>query len=79
MARRWGKWSHKHSYNANSGVGIKATGKLLHVRVHNKICSACAKNISKDQHHCFKNWDGSSSEMGTDANCGRISCCEEDT
>lgn len=66
----WSKRSHKHSYNANSGVGIivgKATGKLLHVGVRNKFCSACAQNIPKDQHRCFKNWDASSSEMETDA------------
>ncbi len=66
----WSKWSHKHSYNANSGVGIivgKATGKLLHVGVRNKLCSACAQNIPKEKHHCFKKWEASSSEMETDA------------
>ena len=65
----WSKRSHKHSYNANSGVGIivgKETGKLLHVGVRNKFCSACAQNIPKDKHHCFKNLDASSSEMETD-------------
>ena len=44
----WSKRPHKHSYNANSGVGIivgKATGKLLHVGVRNKFCTACACNI----------------------------------
>ena len=65
----WSKRSHKHSYNANSGVGIiigKATGKLLYVGVRNKYCSACARNIPQDKHKCFKNWDRSSSEMETD-------------
>ncbi len=76
----WSKRSHKHSYNANSGVGIivgKATGKLLHVGVRNKFCSACAQNIPKEKHHCFKNWEASSSEMETDANCRGIYCCRE--
>ena len=62
----WSKRSHKHSYNANSGVGIiigKATGKLLYLGVRNKYCSACAGNIPRDKH---KNWDRSSSEMETD-------------
>jgi hypothetical protein len=64
----WSKRSHKHSYNANSGVAIivgKETGKLLHVGVRNKFCTACARNIPKDKHHCFKNWDATSSEMET--------------
>ena len=65
----WSKRSHKHSYNANSGVAIivgKATGKLLHIGVRNKFCTACARNTPQNQHHCFKNWDASSSEMETD-------------
>ena len=46
----WSKRSHKHSYNANSGVGIilgKATGKLLHIGVRNKFCTACSRNIPR--------------------------------
>ncbi len=35
--------------------------------VRNKFCSACAQNIPKDKHRCFKNWETSSSEMETDA------------
>ncbi len=65
----WSKRSHKHSYNANSGVGIivgKATGKLLHLGVRNKFCSACAQGIPQDRHHCYKNWSALSSEMETD-------------
>ncbi len=65
----WSKRSHKHSYNANSGVGIilgKATGKLLYLGVRNKYCSSCAQGISRDKHHCFLNWSASSSEMETD-------------
>ena len=41
----WSKRSHKHSYNAKSGVGIiigKETGKLLHLGVRNKYCGACS-------------------------------------
>ncbi len=65
----WSKRSHKHSYNANSGVAIiigKETSKLLYIGVRNKYCHACARNISPDKHACFRNWDKSSSEMETD-------------
>ena len=65
----WCKRSHKHSYNANSGVAIivgRETGQLLHIGIRNKFCTACARNIPKDKHRCFKNWDASSSEMETD-------------
>ena len=65
----WSKRSHKHSYNANSGVAIilgKETGKLLHIGVRNKFCVSCAKNIPKEQHTCYKNWEKSSSQMETD-------------
>ena len=54
----WSKRSHKHSYNAKSGVAIiigKETGKLLHIGVCNKYCSACAQNMPKESHQCFKN------------------------
>ena len=65
----WCKRSHKHSYNANSGVGIiagKETRKVLHVGVRNKFCTACARNIPIDKHVCFRNWNSSSSEMEAD-------------
>ena len=65
----WSKRSHKHSYNAKSGVAIiigKATGKLLHIGVRNKYCTACTQGIPKEKHACFKNWSASSSEMETD-------------
>ena len=38
----WSKRSHKHSCNANSGVGVilgKATGKLFRIGVRNKFCT----------------------------------------
>ena len=65
----WSKRSHKHSYNAKSGVAViigKATGKLLHIGVRNKHCHACSRGISKENHVCYKNWSASSSEMETD-------------
>ena len=65
----WCKRSHKHSYNAKSGVAVifgKETGKLLHLGVRNKYCQACAQNVSKEKHRCYKNWTRSSSEMETD-------------
>ncbi len=69
----WSKRTHKHSYNAKSGVGIiigLKTGKLLHVGVRNKYCSVCAladkENRAPQDHDCHKNWDGPSSSMETD-------------
>ena len=65
----WSKRSHRHSYNAKSGVGIimgKETGKLLHVGVRNKFCSACTQGIPVEKHACFKNWAASSSRLETD-------------
>ncbi len=47
----WSKRSHKHSYNAKSGVAIiigKATGKLLYIGVRNKYCHACATGTKSD-------------------------------
>ena len=41
----------------------KATGKLLHIGMRNKFCTACSRNIPKEAHDCFKNWNASSSEM----------------
>ena len=65
----WSKRSHRHSYNAKSGVGIiigQATGKLLHIGVRNKYCTACTQGVPQGQHICYKNWDESSSEMEPD-------------
>ena len=64
----WSKRSHRHSYNAKSGVGIKVgleTSKILHLSVRNKYCSSCARGSPSDQHHCYRNWTDSSSEMET--------------
>lgn len=65
----WSKRSHKHSYNAKSGVGIilgLRTGKLLHLGVRNKYCASCAQGISAEKHKCYRNWEESSSEMECD-------------
>ena len=65
----WSKRSHRHSYNAKSGVAIiigKETGKILHIGVRNKYCTACTQGIPKEKHVCYKNWEESSSEMETD-------------
>ena len=68
----WSKRSHKHSYNAKSGVGIAVgmeTRKLLHVGVRNKYCSVCARAETEGkeaaEHECHKNWNGASSSMET--------------
>ena len=65
----WSKRSHRHSYNAKSGVGIiigQSTGKLLFMGVRNKYCTACTQGVPRDKHICFKNWSHSSSEMEPD-------------
>jgi len=62
----WSKRTHKHTYNALSGVGVifgKQTGKLLYLGVRNKFCAACTKGT---KHTCFKNWKEASSSMETD-------------
>ena len=69
----WSKRSHKHSYNANSGVGVifgAATKALLFIGVRNKYCSVCAisnrNNITVPSHQCYRNWSGSSCSMEAD-------------
>lgn len=65
----WSKRSHKHSYNAKSGVAIiigTETGKLLYLGVRNKYCQSCARKIPQESHDCYLNWSASSSEMETD-------------
>ena len=69
----WSKRSHKHSFNANSGVGVifgAATKKLLYIGVRNKYCAVCSiakrKGLEPSHHMCFKNWAGSSTSMEAD-------------
>ena len=65
----WSKRSHRHSYNAKSGVAIvigQETRKLLHIGIRNKYCTACTQGIGQENHVCFKNWGESSSQMEPD-------------
>ena len=69
----WSKRSHKHSYNANSGVGVifgAATKALLFIGIRNKYFSVCAidarNNVTAQPHQCFRNWSGSSCSMEAD-------------
>ena len=69
----WSKRSHKHSYNAKSGVAViigKETKKLLFLGVRNKYCSTCsiAQNANKTvpPHTCYKYWEQSSCAMESD-------------
>ena len=57
----WSKRSHKHSYNANSGVGVifgNATKGLLYIGVRNKYCSICSiaekKGNNVPDHQCLE-------------------------
>ena len=64
----WSKRTHKHMYNALSGVGIifgLQTGKLLYIGVCNKYCATRQKDANK-KHACFKIWEEASSLMETD-------------
>ena len=69
----WSKRNHKHSYNANSGVGVifgAVTEPLLFIFVRNKYCSICAINTRNNKpiptHHCYRNWSGSSCSVEAD-------------
>lgn len=57
----WSKRSHKHSFNAKSGVALiigKETNKILYLGIRNKFCSVCAvarnNNSPPKMHTCFK-------------------------
>ena len=69
----WSKRSHKHSYNAKSGVAVifgQHTRKLLFLGVRNKFCSVCAiaanKGADIPDYKCYLNWSGSSTSMESD-------------
>ena len=69
----WSNRSHKHFYNAKSGVSVifgAAIKKLLFIGVRNKYFSVCAlsehHNLPTPSHQCFKNWSGSSCAMEAD-------------
>ena len=65
----WSKRSHKHSYNAKSGVGV-IFGAAIKELLFNKYCSICAisnhNNSPTPSHQCFKNWNGTSCAMESD-------------
>ena len=77
----WLKRTHKHSYNAKSGVAIiigKATGKILYMGVRNKFCSICNRHPEQPPPHtCFRNWTGSSAAMETDIIVEGFKKCEQ--
>ena len=69
----WSKRSHKHSYNAKSGVAViigSRTKKLLFLGVRNKYCSTCsiAENAGQEApaHASYRNWNCSSPTMESD-------------
>ena len=69
----WSKPSHKHSYNAKSGVAVNIghhTRKLQFLGFQNKFCSVCAiahnKGSETPEHTCYCNWNGSSVAMESD-------------
>lgn len=72
----WSKRTHKHTYNAKSGVAVvfgHFSKKLLFLGVRNKFCSVCTIHKNRDEdppsHKCFKNWDGSSASMESNIIC----------
>jgi|GEM_PF-5236594 len=69
----WGKRSYGHSYTSLSGCAViigNRTGKILHLGTRNKYCTICdrqqPKNQKQKKHTCFKNHNGTSSNMETD-------------
>ena len=80
----WSKRSHKHSYNANSGVGVifgAVTKNLLFIGVHNRYCSICAvaknKGTTPKQRQCFLNLTSFSCAMEPDIITEGFQCLEE--
>ena len=66
----WSKRSHKHSYNANSGVAIIIGKETLFLGNRNKYCSTCSiahnSQNGPPPHKCYKNWAESSCAMEAD-------------
>ena len=69
----WRKQTHKHSYNANSGVAViigATTRKILYIGVRNQYCAACSiakrNGTEPTTHWCFLNWSKSSTSMEAD-------------
>ena len=79
----WSKRSHKHSYNANSGVGVifgAYSKKLLYIDAHNKYCCTCAiaerSSSPIPPHKCYKNWSDSPCAMESDIILQGFKCSE---
>ena len=49
----WSKRTHKHSYNAKSGVAIIIGKAILYMGVHNKFCSICNRHPEQPPPHTF--------------------------
>ena len=66
----WSKRSHKHSYNANSGVAIIIGKETLFLGNRNKYCSTCSiahnSQNGPPPHKCYKNWAESSCAVEAD-------------
>ena len=70
----WSKRSHKHSYNAYSGVGVISGQLLRHYSLlvlgRNTTLRICAINTRNKKpiptHHWYHNWSGSSCSMEAD-------------
>ena len=69
----WSNWSHKHLYNAKSGVAVifgQCTKKLLFLGVQHKYCAVCSvaenQSMSTPHHRCYHNRSGSSAAMESD-------------
>ena len=80
----WSKKSHKHSYNARSGVAIifdQRTKKLLFLAVwNNSVVYKIAENkrIQSQHHRCYKHWSGSWTAMESDMICPGFQQSESD-
>ncbi|CAH1108130.1 unnamed protein product, partial [Psylliodes chrysocephalus] len=62
----WAKRSYKTNYSSNLGAGAiigYRTKKILYLSIKNKYCSFCKLFGEEKDHRCYKNWDGSSTEM----------------
>ena len=69
----WSKQSHKHSYNAKSGVTVIFGESHQEAPLHGSmqqilccVCRCCNKGIDAPQHRCYHDWSGSSAAMETD-------------
>ena len=63
----WQKRSSGHSYTSLSGVmffiGSKNSETHFYFKVLSEVCEGCKSGLSKDNHICVKNYEGSSKGM----------------